>query len=67
MLMISFDEKDEVVSLISRKSIDTLSTSRAAISPSKDTADHLESVFRDQVTMDEWKMIRAMKTEQGVE
>jgi translation initiation factor 5B len=46
---VSFTLEDEVVSLISRKSIDTL-----------------KNVFRDQVTKDEWLMIRKMKDEQGI-
>jgi hypothetical protein len=61
----SFDDKDEVVSLISRSSIDTLSTLPFPLRSNK--ADSIENVFRDQVTMDEWKMIRAMKDEQGIQ
>ncbi|GEM08221.1 translation initiation factor 5B [Rhodotorula toruloides] len=44
-----FDDKDEVVSMVSRESIDVL-----------------KDVFRKQVSMDEWRLIKALKGELGI-
>lgn len=62
--MSSFTLEDEVVSLISRKSIDTLSM---FLTFHADLGSLAENVFRDQVTKDEWLMIRKMKDEQGIQ
>jgi hypothetical protein len=62
--MSSFTLEDEVVSLISRKSIDTLSM---FLILHADLGSLAENVFRDQVTKDEWLMIRKMKDEQGIQ
>ena len=63
-----FDDKDDVVSLISRQSIDTLSqlpisyllrkVGQLTICP--------ETNFRDQVDISDWALIKKMKTEQGI-
>lgn len=44
-----FDEKDELVSLISRQSLDTL-----------------KNVFRQEVSMSDWALLKLYKTQQGV-
>lgn len=64
----SFDDKDEVVSLISRQSIDTLSEvfSFVRLWWSVLTIVSAEANFRDQVELSDWAMIKKMKVEQGV-
>lgn len=64
----SFDDKDEVVSLISRQSIDTLSElfSFVRLRWSVLTTVSAEANFRDQVELSDWAMIKKMKVEQGV-
>jgi translation initiation factor 5B len=61
----SFTDKDEVVSLISRQSIDVLSKScvtgmRSALTTT------VEDTFRDKVELSDWALIKKMKVEQGV-
>lgn len=68
---LSFDDKDEVVSLITRTSIDTLSKSAMRIilfaQRRYKQLTLAETNFRDQVELSDWAMIKKMKVEQGVQ
>ncbi|KAL7422181.1 eukaryotic translation initiation factor 5B [Cryptotrichosporon argae] len=57
-----FDEKDEIVSLITRTSLDVLSKLLVCA----ETALTAEKTFRDQVDMADWALLKKMKIEQGV-
>jgi len=45
-----FDESNQICSLITRKSIDTL-----------------KEFFRDEMTMDDWKLVKALKAKYKIE
>jgi hypothetical protein len=63
----SFDEKDELISHLSRSSIDVLSKQHAAPFPWQTiflqsiVPSRTETTFRDQVDLSDWALIKALK------